>query len=126
RPELVERRDRRAGDVGEAVVELLLADPDLLGDLVVARRAPELRLQLGHRTLDFARARAHRARDPVHRAQFVEDRALDARDRVRLELDVTLRVVTLNRGDQAEQPVGHEVAFGDVPGQSGAQPTGDV
>src|SRR5205085_9127731 len=46
------------------------------------------RLELPDRPLDVARARANRARHPVHRAQLVDDRALDAGDRVRLELDV--------------------------------------
>src|SRR5579859_1215454 len=64
RPDLVERRDRRARDVREAVLELLLGDPDLLGDLLVRRRPVELRLERCHSALDLSRAGAHGARHP--------------------------------------------------------------
>ena len=47
------------------------------------------------------RPRPHRSRHPVHRAQLVDDRALDPRDRERLELDVAIGVVALDRADQA-------------------------
>ena len=86
----------------------------------------ELRLELGDRALDLARPRAHRARHPVERAQLVDDRALDARDRVGLELDVAVGVVALDRADQAEQAVRDEVALVDVRGQPAAEPAGDV
>src|SRR5207249_2106831 len=101
RPDLVEGCDRRARDVREAVLELLLGDPDLLGDLLVRRGAVELSLERRHRALDLTRARADRARHPVHGAQLVDDCALDPRDRERLELDVAVRVVALDRADQA-------------------------
>ena len=100
--------------------------PDLLRDLLVGRRACSFASSSRDRALDLARARAHRARHPVHRAQLVDDRALDPRDRVRLELDVAVGVVALDRADQAEQPVRDEVAFVDVRGQPGAEPPGDV
>ena len=73
-----------------------------------------------------AGARADRARHPVHRAQLVDDRALDPRDRVRLELDVTVGVVALDRADQAEQPVLDEVALVDMARQAAADAAGDV
>src|SRR5581483_5831652 len=84
-----------------------------------------LRLERGDRSLDVAGAGADRARDPVHRPQLVDDRALDPRDRVRLELDVPLRVVALDRADQAEQAVRDEVALVDVRGQPAPEPPGD-
>ena len=83
-------------------------------------------LELDDRPLDLARAAAHRARHPVHRAQLVDDGALDAADRVGLELDVAARVVALDRIHQAEQPVGDQVALLDVRRQAGAQPAGHV
>ena len=86
----------------------------------------QLRLELGDRALDLARAGAHRARHPVHRAQLVDDRALDARDRVRLELDVAVGVEALDRADQPEQAVGDEVALLDVRRQAAPQPAGHV
>ena len=76
-----------------------------------------------------ARSRAPgsaRTRHPVHRPQLVDDRALDAGDRVRLELHVAVRLVALDRADQAEQPVRDEVTFVDVGGQAAPEPAGDV
>ena len=126
RPELVEGGDGGAGDLAEAVLELLLGDPELLRDLLVGRRAAELRLELADRALDVAGAGADGARHPVHRAQLVDDLPLDPRDRVRLELHVARRVVALDRADQAEEAVRDEVALVDVGRQPGAEPPGDV
>ena len=100
--------------------------PSLLGDLLVGRRAVQLRLELGDRALDVAGSSAHGPRHPVHRAELVDDRALDARDRVRLELDVAVGVVALDRADQAEQAVRDEVALLDVRREAAAQPAGHV
>src|SRR5581483_8485006 len=125
-PQLVERCDRGARDVGEAVLELLDRDPDLLRDLLVVRRTPGLRLEGCDRALDLASARADRARHPVHGAQLVDDRALDARDRIRLELDVAVGLVALDRADQPEQPVRDEIALVDVCGQTATEAAGDV
>ena len=129
-PEIVHSSSSAAIDDREMSVRLSSSSStliaDLRRDLLVGRRAPELRLELGHGALDLARPRADRARDPVESAQLVEDRALDPRDRVRLELHVAVRLVPLDRGDQAEQPVRDEVAVVDVRGQSAAEPAGDV
>ncbi len=100
--------------------------PSLAGDLLVGRRARQTRLEVGDRPLDVARAGAHGARHPVHRTQLVDDRALDPRDRVRLELDVAGRIEPLDRADQAEEPVRNEVAFVHVSGQPATEPPGDV
>ena len=89
-------------------------------------RAVQPRLELGHRALDVAGSGPHGARHPVHRAELVDDRALDARDRVRLELDVAARVVALDRPDQAEQAVRDEVALLDVRREAAPQSAGDV
>jgi hypothetical protein len=78
------------------------------------------------RLLDLARAGTDRARDPVERAQLVDDRALDARHREGLELDLAARVEALDRGDQAEQAVGDEVGLLDVRGQARGHATGHV
>src|SRR5207249_3242386 len=56
---------------------------------------------------------------------LVDDRALDARDRVRLELDVAVRIVALDRADQAEQPVRDEVVLLDVGRQAAAEAARD-
>ena len=99
--------------------------PELLGDLLVGRRAVQLLLELGDRPLDVAGAGAHRARHPVERAQLVDDRALDPRDRVRLELDLAVGVVALDRADQPEQAVRDEIALVDVRRQAAPEPAGD-
>src|SRR5579884_226781 len=88
RPELVQRRDRGARDLPQALLELVLAQAELLGDLLVGRRPAQPPLELPDRPLDLAGAGPHGARHPVHRAQLVDDLALDARHGVRLELDV--------------------------------------
>ena len=104
-PQLVERGDRRVGDLQQRVLELLDRDHVELGrHLLVGRRALELVLELGVGALDLARPGADGARHPVQRAQLVDDRALDARDRVGLELDLALELEALDRVDQADSP----------------------
>ena len=85
----------------------------------------QLLLELGDRPLDVARAGAHRARHPVDGAQLVDDRALDPRDRVRLELDPAVGVEALDRVDEPEEPVGDEIALLDVRRQTAGEPAGD-
>src|SRR5439155_6925914 len=110
-PELVQGTDRRARDVGEGLLQLVGRDAELVRDLVVGGRAVELALELGDGPLDVARAGTHGPWHPIHRPELVDDRALDPCDRVRLELDVAVRVVALDRPDQAQQSVGHEIAL---------------
>ena len=100
-------------------------DAELAGDLLVVRRPPELALELADRALDVPRPRADRARHPVERAQLVDDRAADARDRVGLELDVALDVEALDRVDQPEQAVGDEILVVHVRRQAAADAAGD-
>ena len=76
--------------------------------------------------LDLAGAGADGARHPVERAQLVDDRALDAGDRVRLELDLALGIEALDRVDQADQAIGDEVGLLHVRGQAGGHPAGHV
>ena len=82
--------------------------------------------RMAQHLLDLARLAAHRARHPVQRAQLVDDRALDARDRVGLELDLAVRVEALQRADEAEQAVADEVGLLDVRRQAVAHAAGDV
>src|SRR5215216_2243100 len=119
RPQLVERDDRRVGDLDERLLELVR-------HLLVGRRPVQPVLELAVRALDLTRAGAHRARHPVERTQLVDDRALDARDRVRLELDLAIDVEALDRVDQADQPVGDEVGLLHVRRKAGGHPTGHV
>src|SRR5215216_129067 len=126
RPQLVERDDRGVGDLHQALLELLDRDAQLAGHLLVGRRPVEPVLELAVHALDLAGAGADGARHPVQRAQLVDDRALDAGDRVGLELDLALGIEALDRVDQADQAVGDEVGLLDVRGQAGAHPPGDV
>src|SRR5439155_846371 len=111
RPQLVERGDRGAGDLAEALLELLLRDAELLRDLLVGRRPAQPRLELADGPFDVAGAGPDGARHPVHRAELVDDLALDPRHRVRLELHVAGRVVALDRANQSQQAVRDEVAL---------------
>src|SRR5215211_916228 len=126
RPQLVERDDRGVGDLHQALLELLDRDAELLGHLLVGGRAVQAVLELAVDALDLAGAGAHRARHPVERAQLVDDRALDAGDRVGLELDLALGVEALDRVDEADQPIGDEVGLLDVRGQAGGHAARDV
>ena len=66
------------------------------------------------RSMDWVpRSVRARARD-IERAELIDDCALDARDRVRLELDLPVGVEALDRADQPEQPVRDEVLLVDV------------
>jgi hypothetical protein len=76
--------------------------------------------------LDLAGTGADGARDPVQGAQLVDDRALDAGDRVGLELDLALEVEALDRVDQADQAVGDQVGLLDVRGEAARHAAGDV
>src|SRR5215218_8087328 len=125
-PQLVERDDRGVGDLDQRLLELLDRQVQLLRHLLVGRRAVQPVLQLAVRALDLARPRAHRARHPVERPQLVDDRALDARDRVGLELDLAIDVEALDRVDQADQPVGDEVGLLHVRRQARGHPAGHV
>ena len=85
----------------------------------------ELLLERGDRALDLPRARADRARNPVERAQLVDDRAADARHREGLELDLAVGVEALDRADEAEQPVRDEILLVHVRRQARPDATGD-
>ena len=60
----------------------------------------------------------NRTRHPVDRAELVDDGALDAADRVRLELVPAARVELVDRVDEAENSVADEVGLLDVLGQA--------
>src|SRR3954470_9948900 len=126
RPQLVERDDGGVGDLHQALLELLDRDAELLGHLLVRGRAVQAVLELPVDALDLAGAGADGARHPVEGAQLVDDRALDARDRVGLELDLALGVEALDRVDQADEAVGDEVGLLHVCGQAGGHAAGDV
>src|SRR3954447_2017340 len=126
RPQLVEGDHGAVRDARERVLELLDRHLELCRHLGVGRRAVQLVLEHRVRLLDLARTRSDRARDPVERAQLVDDRPLDAGHREGLELDLAGRVEALDRRDQSEQPVRDQVRLLDVRGQAGRHPARDV
>src|SRR5205807_1400542 len=68
-PELVERRDRGTGDVGQRLLQLVLRDTELLRDLLVGGSAVELTLELGEeRSMSRARARTERGTQSIARS----------------------------------------------------------
>jgi hypothetical protein len=71
-------------------------------------------------------AGADQARDPVHRAQLVENRAADARGAVGFELDAALQVEGVDGVHQAEDAGGHQVVQLDLIGQLDVDPLGVV
>src|SRR5436190_4358555 len=125
RPQVVERQHRGVRDLEQRVVELIDVHLELRGHLLVSGRALKLSLQLRVRLLDVARACPDRPGHPVERAELVDDRALDACDGERLELDLAVEVEALDRADQAQEAVGDEVCLLDVRGQARGHPAGD-
>src|SRR3954454_2367526 len=126
RPQLVERDDRGVGDLHQALLQLLDRDAELLGHLLVGGRPVQAVLELAVDALDLTGAGADGARHPVQGAQLVDDRALDAGDRVGLELDLAVGVEALDRVDEADEAVGDEVGLLHVRGQAGGHAAGHV
>src|SRR3954454_6065685 len=126
RPQLVQRHDGGVGDLDQRLLEVVRGDVELARHLVVRGRAVQPVLELGVDLLDLAGAGAHGARHPVQGAQLVDDRALDAGDRVGLELDLAVEVEALDRIDQAEQAIGDEVRLFHMGRQAGGHPAGHV
>src|SRR5262249_42245819 len=75
--------------------------------------------------LNRARLRTNRTRYPVDRPELVDDRALDARDRVGLELVTATRVELVDRIDEPEDAVAHEIRLFDVLRKASGNTTGN-
>ena len=119
RDQLVEREHRDERDLRDHVVQLAPCDAQTLGHLLLGRLPLQHGLEVGVRLLDLAGLEADRTRHPVHGAELIDDGALDARDRVRLEL-VAAPGLELRQGvDQAEHAVAHEVGLLHARRQSG-------
>ncbi len=124
--DLVQGDETDEGDLVEDLLQLVLADPQLLGDLGVVGRAQQLRLQLGVGPLDGPGLGPHRPGHPVDRAQLVDDGALDPGDGVGLELDVARRVELLDGVDQPKDPIADQVRLLDAVREPRGDPAGDV
>ena len=123
---LVERHHADRGDLAQRLVEVTDAHLELGRDLGLVRRAPQRRLEVRERLLDRTGLGAHRPRYPVDRPQLVDDRPLDARNGVRLEPQIAVRLESLDRVDEPDDAVTDEVLLVEVPRQSGQHPAGDV
>ena len=113
-------------DRDQRLVEVIDGDAELGGELGIGGRALQRVLQLRVGALEFARTGAHAARNPVHRAQLVDDGALDAHDGVGLELDLAREVEPLDGGYQPDHAVGDEVGLLDVGRQTGGGAAGYI
>ena len=127
RPQLVERDDRRVGDLQQRVLELVH------GDARARRPSPRRSARAGAgarastlaRSISRARARTERGTQSSERSSSMIAPRMRG-DRVGLELDLALEVEALDRRDQADQPVGDQVGLLDVRGQPGGHAAGDV
>ena len=123
---LVERHHADGRDLAQSLVEVADAHLELGRDLGLVGRTPQRRLQMGERLLDRTGLGAHRAGHPVDGAELVDDRALDARNGVRLEPQVAVELETLDRVDQPDDAVADEILLVEVPWQPGQHTAGDV
>jgi len=86
----------------------------------------QLALEFRVRLLERARLGSHRPRHPVDRTELVEDRALDTRDGVRLELVAAVEIELLDGIDETEDAVADEIGLLHVLGEPDRDATGDV
>jgi hypothetical protein len=125
-PDLLEVDERDPAHLVEQLVELVDLQAERVGDLVLAGGAAETLLDLAVGPLEAPALLAHAARDPVQRAQLVEDGTLDAELRVGLELAVLLGVVLLDRIHQADDARVVQIVEVDVRGQTHRDAVDDV
>ena len=123
---VVDADHRRAGQLLLARVELLDADAQALGDLLVIGRAAQLRLEAAGGVAQLVREPAHVARERVARAQVVEHRAADAELGEGLEAIDAARVEALGGLHQADDARRDQVVDLDVRRQAARQPAGDL
>src|SRR4029453_11649633 len=122
REQLVQGDHRHERDLVEDLVQLVGGDAQLLSHLGVAGAAMQPVLEGDVRLLDLAGFEPDRPGDPVDGPQLVDDRALDPRDRVGLELDAPFKIVFLDRVDEAEDAVRHQIGLLDVWWQADLDP----
>src|SRR5215831_14421359 len=87
--ELFERKNRGAADLEQQGVVLFDRDAERLCHLIVFGHPGKPVLELDKDSFEFARFLAHGTWHPIERAQGVEDRTIDARDGISLELHAT-------------------------------------
>ena len=126
RQHLVEGGDACEADLAERGPELGFGHAQGLGELRIGGSTTILGLKRGDGLLEVPGLGADRTRNPVDRAKFIEDRALDAGDRVRLERKAPLRIELLDCVDKAERPVARKVGLLDVAREAHTHPAGDV
>src|SRR6185369_9186496 len=113
-PQVLEREERHLADLAEQLLVLPERQLELAGDLLFGGRTAQAPFELVRDLLDERGLLAHAARYPVERAEMVEDGAADAELRVGREERFLLRVVLLDRVEQADDPPRHQVVELDV------------
>src|SRR3569623_872949 len=123
---VVDAHHRRTGQLLLARVQLVPAHTQALRDLLLVRRAPQLRLQLAGGVPQLVGQPAHVARQRVARAQIVEHGAADAELGERLEAIHALRIEALGRLEQPDDARRDQVVDLDVRGKAAGQATGHL
>jgi hypothetical protein len=116
-PFLVEADETDGGRVAVHLLEFLDRDAQSHGHFLGARRTAQFGFQPFADFFELGMLAANQARHPVHRAQFVEHRAADARHAIGLELDAALQVEGVDRVHQAEDAGGDQIVEIDAVGQ---------
>ena len=123
---LVEGGDACEADLAERGPELVFGHAQCLGDLRIGGSTKVLGLKRGDGLLEVPGLGANRTRNPVDRAELIEDRALDAGDRVRLERKAPLRIKLLDCVNKAERSVARKIGLLDAARESHAHSACDV
>ena len=84
---LFQRHDHRRADFPLKLAQLFDRDPHAIGDQLVVGHMAYLRFEFVDDPLENARLLANRSRYPIQRPQRIDNRAVDAGDRVGFELD---------------------------------------
>jgi hypothetical protein len=83
-----------------------------------SERSPQSRLEVRESLLDGPGLRAHGTGNPVDGAKLVDDGALDARNGIRLETQVAVRLESLDGVDQPDDSVADQVLLIEVARQA--------
>lgn len=114
RQHLVEGGNACEADLAEHGPELSFGHAQCLCDLRVSGSTTVLGLKRGDGLLEVPGLGADRTRNPVGRAELIEDRALDTGDRAHLERVAPLKIELLDCVDKTERSVTRKVGLRDA------------
>ena len=121
---LVEGTDPTEIDFAARLREAVPRHAEFGRRLVVIGPSSQLVLEFRRGVLDGPVLRPNRSRRPVQQPQLIEDRTPDPTGHVGLELDATVGVELVDRIDEAQNAVAHEIALLDVVRHPGTDPGG--